>query len=160
MLGVPPRRTSQSAAETALAEATLDTVITHPDGTFTKGGSLDVGLNLHELQFPSGPDILNVAVFDVLGQTGSFGKAPQFHGDQFDPFYILDSISTDVNLGTLHTGDTLSYVYSLKAEGTTHGFERGYFAFLGDPFGADVISDNRTATVTPVTGADVPEAST
>jgi len=119
-----------------------------------------VGLKLRELQFPSGPQIFNVAVFDVLGQTGSFGKAPQFHGDQFDPFYILDSISTDVNLGTLHTGDTLSYVYSLKAEGTTHGFERGYFAFLGDPFGADVISDNRTATVTPVTGADVPEAST
>jgi len=36
--------------------------------------------------------------------------------------------------GLLHTGDTLAYVYTQTAEGTTHGFERGYDAFLGDPF--------------------------
>jgi hypothetical protein len=45
----------------------------------------------------------------------------------------LDPFSTDVDLGLLNTGDTLSYVYTLTAEGTTHGFERGYQAFLGDP---------------------------
>jgi hypothetical protein len=160
LLGVPPRRDFPSATETALAEATLTTVITHPDGTITKGGSLDIGLKLHEIQLPSGPDLLNVAALDVLGNTGSFGKTPEFHGDDFEPSFTLDSISTDVKLGTLHNGDILSYVYSLKAEGTTHGFERGYFAFLGDPFGVDVIGDNLTATVTPVTDADAPEAST
>jgi hypothetical protein len=26
--------------------------------------------------------------------------------------------------------------------GTTHGFEHGYDAFLGDPFGAEIVGDN------------------
>ena len=66
-------------------------------------------------------------------------------------------MSTDVGLGVLHKGDTLAYVYTLTAEGTTHGFERGYDAFLGDPFGVDVITDNLSVTVAT---ADVPQAST
>ena len=51
----------------------------------------------------------------------------------------------------------MSWVYALTAQGTTHGFERGYFAFLGDPFGEDVITGNLTETI--VTSA-VPETST
>ena len=47
-------------------------------------------------------------------------------------------MSTDVKLGTLQPGDTVSYVYQLTAQGTTHGGEQGYVAFLGDPFGLDV----------------------
>ena len=39
--------------------------------------------------------------------------------------FLLDPFSTDVDLGMLNTGDNLSYVYTLTAEGTTHGFERG-----------------------------------
>ena len=39
---------------------------------------------------------------------------------------VIDSTSAVVDLGLLHTGDTLAYVYTLTAEGTTHGFERGY----------------------------------
>jgi hypothetical protein len=54
----------------------------------------------------------------------------------------IDPVSTDVNLGLLHMGDTLAYVYTLTSEGTTHGFERGYDAFLGDPFGVEVVSNN------------------
>jgi hypothetical protein len=54
----------------------------------------------------------------------------------------------------LHTGDTLAYVYTLTAEGTTHGFEQGYDAFLGDPFGVDVVADNLRVTVAL---ADTPE---
>ena len=160
LLGVPPRRSSTSDTETATAGANLVTLITHPDGTITKGGSIEIGLNLGEIQVASGPDLLNLADLEVLGQTGSFGIAPKFSGDDFNPVYTFASISTDVNLGRLRTGDTLSYVYTLTASGTTHGFERGYFAFLGDPFGADVIGDNLIATVTPVTDADTPEATT
>jgi hypothetical protein len=58
----------------------------------------------------------------------------------------IDPVSTDVDLGLLHTGDTLAYIYTLTAEGTTHGFERGYDAFLGDPFGVDVVDGNLSAS--------------
>ena len=51
----------------------------------------------------------------------------------------------------------MSWVYTLTAQGTTHGFERGYFAFLGDPFGDDVVTGNLTQTIRD--GAAVPEAS-
>ena len=44
----------------------------------------------------------------------------------------------NIKLGTLEPGDTVSYVYQLTAEGTTHGGEQGFVAFLGDPFGEDV----------------------
>ena len=159
LLGVPPRRTGISDTETAVAGAILTSQITHPDLTISRGGGLEVGLNLGEVQFPSGSDILNVAQLETLGQTGMFGKAPVFSGDDFDPVYTLDSISTTVHLGTMHTGDILSFVYTLDAFGTTHGFERGYFAFIGDPFGVDVIGDNLQIEVTPA-ATDTPEAST
>ena len=54
----------------------------------------------------------------------------------------------------------MSYVYTLTAEGTTHGFERGYFAFLGDPFGGEVVSDNLSFTIEPVTATAAPETGT
>jgi hypothetical protein len=160
LLGVPPRRTGLSDTETATASATLDTVITHPDGTFSKGGSLEYGMSLGEIQFPSGKDLFNLAEPKFLGQTGALGVVPVFNGDDFEPVYTIDSFSTAVNLGTLHTGDVLSYVYTLTASGTTHGFERGYFAFLGDPFGGNAIGDNLAVTVTPAGSADAPEAGT
>src|SRR5262249_53498883 len=71
----------------------------------------------------------------------------------------IDSVSTDVKLGVLHKGDTLSYVYTLTAVGTTHGFEQGYDAFVGDPFGTNPITDNLTVTAT-LADADAPEPRT
>jgi hypothetical protein len=58
-------------------------------------------------------------------------------------------------LGTLQPGDTVSYVYQLTAQGTTHGGEQGYVAFLGDPFGSDVTSGNLVLSL-----SSVPEPST
>jgi hypothetical protein len=52
----------------------------------------------------------------------------------------------------------MSWVYTLTAQGTTHGFERGYFAFLGDPFGENVITGNLAETI--VTSSAAPEAGT
>jgi len=156
LLGVPPRRSDLSTTETAQASAKLVAAVTHPDLTID-GSSLEIGMRESETQVPSGSNLLNLANVDFLGQTGSLGKGPTFNGDDFNPSFTLDSVSLDVNLPVLHTGDILSYVYSLTAEGTTHGFEQGYFAFLGDPFGGNAISDNLTVTMTP---SDVPEAST
>jgi hypothetical protein len=88
-------------------------------------------------------------------------------GPLFDSFVCnfvsackIDSVSTDVRLGVLHKGDTLAYVYTLTAEGTTHGFEHGYDAFLGDPFGAQIVADNLSVSVTLADSAAAPEAGT
>jgi hypothetical protein len=162
LLGVPPRRSGISAAESAEATASVVAEITHPDLTQLDGGRFDYGLRETERQVPSGMDLLNLPDLKVLGQTGSVAGAPVFIGDDFNPGWSLDPVSVEVNLGTLHTGDILSYVYTLNATGTTHGFERGYDAFLGDPFGVDVITDNLGVTVTPAdaTGSTVPEPTT
>ena len=152
---IPPNRDFRSATETAEASARVDTVITHPDGTFSKGGSFEYGLREFEtqLQNPAG-GFLNFADFALIGTAGP----PIAVGDGVTSAgFLLDPLSTSVDLGTLHTGDILSYVYTLTAEGTTHGFERGYDARLGDPFGVDVITNNLSVTVAV---ANVPEPST
>ena len=155
LLGVPPNRDNPSFTETAEARANVDTIITHADGSFSKGGSFEFGLREFETQIPDGAGtFLNFSDVDLLGSDGPLFNTlrPNFVGA-----WNIDSVSTDVMLGVLHTGDTLAYVYTLTAEGTTHGFERGYDAFLGDPFGVNIVADNLGVTVAL---ADVPEAST
>jgi hypothetical protein len=165
LFGVPPRQTVISATETAQASASLVATITHTDLTQIEGSMFEYGLSLSEIQIPSGTDLLNLVDIKALGQTGEVMKrGPSFNGDDFSPAYFLDAVSTDLDLGTILPGETLSYVYTLTAQGTTHGFERGYDAFLGDPFGADAFSDNLGVTVTTVGNTpppgDVPESST
>lgn len=160
--GVPPNRDNPSSAETAQATARVDTVITHPDGSFSKGGSFEFGLREFETQLPDSlGTLLNFADMEVIGTDGSLFDSlhEDFDFPQSRVRWRIDPVSTDVNLGLLHTGDTLAYVYTLTAEGTTHGFERGYDAFLGDPFGVDVVSNNLGVTVV-LADAGVPEAST
>lgn len=155
--GVPPNRSNPSFTETAQASARVDTVITHPNGTFSKGGSFEFGLKEFETQLPgSGGDLLNFADLELIGTDGPLFTSlhEDFDFPQSRVRWRIDSVSTDVDLGLLHTGDILAYVYTLTAEGTTHGFERGYDAFLGDPFGVDVVSNNLTVTAAL---ADVPE---
>jgi hypothetical protein len=142
---IPPNRDFPSSTETAQAVAQVDTLITHPDGTFSKGGSFQFGLREFETQLsnPAG-GFLNFADFALIGTAGP----PIALGDgETSALFLLDPISTTVDLGTLNTGDILSYVYTLTAEGTTHGFERGYDAFLGDPFGAETVANNLDVTV-------------
>src|SRR5262245_35792541 len=155
LLGVPPNRDNPSFTETAEARANVDTVITHADGSFSHGGSFEFGLREFETQIPDGTGtFLNFSDVDLIGTDG-----PLF--DTLRPNFVgawnIDSVSTDVSLGVLHEGDTLAYVYTLTASGTTHGFERGYDAFLGDPFGVSIVGDNLSVTVSL---ADVPEPGT
>ena len=159
LLGVPPRRTGISASETAEADARVDVVITHPDGSMTQG-LFEYGLREFETQVPSGKDLLNLADKQILEHPNPLLFTPvlRFNGDDFNPSYTLDPVSLDLDLGVIQPGDTMSWVYTLTAEGTTHGFERGYFAFLGDPFGEEVSSGNLVETIG--AAADAPEAST
>jgi hypothetical protein len=166
LFGIPPNRDNPSSTETAQAVAKVDTVITHPDGTFSKGGSFEYGLREFETQIPNqggGFGLLNFADIDLIGAAGSLASLLQ---EDFDfpesrvRFRLDTTFVTDVDLGVLHTGDTLSYVYTLTAEGTTHGFERGYDAFLGDPFRAEVVTGNLILSATAVPETAVPEPAT
>jgi hypothetical protein len=89
----------------------------------------EFGLREFEIQLPNpAGGFLNLAEFRLIGTAGppiAVGDEPTVAAWKLDPF------STTVDLGLLHTGDTLSYVYTLTAEGSTHGFERGFQASLG-----------------------------
>jgi len=158
LLGVPPRRSGPSATETAEARAEVDSVITHPDGSMTQG-IFEFGLREFETQVPSGTDLLNLADKQILEHPNPLVFTPHlsFNGDDFNPSYTLDPVALDLDLGVIQAGDTMSWVYTLTAQGTTHGFERGYFAFLGDPFGEDLSTGNLTQTIVP---SAVPEPNT
>ena len=154
LIGVPPNRDSISATETAEAKATLEATIIHPDFSTSRGASFEFGLRAFEKQLFLGPGhFANFADVGFLGANNStvdLFQSFKDNGDQFNPRFSLNSVTTDVMLGTLQPGDTVSYVYELTAQGTTHGAEQGYVAFLGDPFGLDVTSDNLILSTTSV----------
>jgi hypothetical protein len=146
LIGVPPNRDSISATETAEAKATLSATIVHPDLSTSPGASFQFGLRAFEQQLIIGPgSFANFADVKFLGASAStvdLFNSFKDNGDRFNPRFSLDSVTANVKLGTLQPGDTVSYVYQLTADGTTHGAEQGYVAFLGDPFGSDVTSGN------------------
>ena len=103
------------------------------------------------------PLVNNFAVLDPI----SSGKLPinpfktlADNGSASTPKSTIDNLSFVQMLGTLHPGDILSYVYTLTAEGTTHGAEQGFLAFVGDPF--DLAATGGGFELTAVTAA-VPE---
>jgi hypothetical protein len=160
LIGVPPNRDSFSATETAEAKATLATTIIHPDSSTSSGASFEFGLRAFEQQLEFGPGhFANFADVKFLGannSTVSLFDSFKDNGAKSNPRFSVDSVSTNVKLGTLQPGDTVSYVYELTAQGTTHGAEQGYVAFLGDPFGLDVTSGNLVLSTT----SAVPEPAT
>jgi hypothetical protein len=159
LIGVPPNRDSMSATETAEAKATLATTIIHADLSTSPGLSFEFGLRALERQLVIRPgDFANFADVQFLGvnnSTVSLFDSFKDNGDAFNPRFSLDAVSTNLLLGTLQPGDTVSYVYQLTAQGTTHGAEQGYVAFLGDPFGGEVTTGNLVLSI-----ASVPEPGT
>ena len=164
LIGVPPNRDSIGAAETAEAKATLEATIIHPDLSTSRGASFEFGLRTFERQlFLRLGDFENFADVGFLGannSTVSLFDSFKDNGDRSNPRFSLDSVSTNVKLGTLQPGDTVSYVYQLTAQGTTHGGEQGYVAFLGDPFGSDVTSGNLVLSTSSVLEPSAPEPAT
>jgi hypothetical protein len=154
LIGVAPQRDSVSAAETAEAKATLQTTIIHPDFSTSPGGSFEFGLRAFERQFSLSPGVFsNFADVQFIGANNStvdLFNSFKDNGSDSNPRFTIDSVSTNVKLGLLQPGDTVSYVYQLAAQGTTHGGEHGHVAFLGDPFGLEVTSGNLILSMTPV----------
>ncbi|HEY7091269.1 MAG TPA: hypothetical protein VH518_24445, partial [Tepidisphaeraceae bacterium] len=148
LIGVPPNRDSISATETAEAKATLQTTIIHADLSTSQGASFEFGLRTFERQFIIRPgDFSNFADVGFIGASNvSLFDTFKDNGESSNPRFSVDAVSTNVTLGTLQPGDTVSYIYQLTAQGTTHGGEQGYMAFLGDPFGVDVVSGNLVLT--------------
>jgi hypothetical protein len=161
LIGVPPERDSISATETAEAEATLAVTIVHPDSSTSPGRNFEFGLRTFERQLILSPGVFeNFADVGFLGlnsSTVSLFDSFKDNADPFNPRFTIDAVSPNVSLGILEPGDTMSYIYQLTAEGTTHGGEQGYVAFLGDPFGADVVGDNLVLIATPVSANSVSE---
>ena len=161
LIGVPPLRDSASVAETAEATARLTATIIHPDLTTSPGASFEFGMRIFETQLPSGTGALeNFWDHEFIGINDS---TRQLFEDAFpirfvsvtNPRLDMNPVSTDVRLGTLQPGDTVSYDYQLTAQGTTNGGERGFVAFLGDPFGSAVTEGNLVLST-----ASVPEPAT
>jgi hypothetical protein len=161
LIGVPPMRDEASATETAEAKATLTATIIHPDLSKSAGASFEFGLRAFETQLPSATGSLaNFWDYEFIGLNN---RTQHLFDDAFkikftsitNPRFDMDPVSTDVGLGTLQPGDTVSYIYQLTAQGTTLGGEQGYVAFLGDPFGQEVTTGNLIPSV-----ASVPEPAT
>ena len=139
LFNIPNEETTfRGITETAEAEANLAFVITHADGSTTKG-SFEFGLRVFEQQVPSGAQVFDVVEHKFIGDNVAtlplFNKSFHDNGSSSEPKLFLDALSTDVDTGDLEPGDTLDVVYQLSAKGTTHGGEQGFLAFLGDPFG-------------------------
>jgi hypothetical protein len=164
LIGVPPDRDGVSATETAEAEATLAAIITHPDDSISPGPTFEFGLKTFERQLFLGPghfeNFADVGFLGANNNTVDLFRSFKDNGDPFNPRFTLDSATANIKLGTLEPGDTVSYVYKLTAEGTTHGAEQGFMAFLGDPFGEDVVAGNLILTTDQAPGAGVPEPAT
>jgi hypothetical protein len=159
LIDVPPRRTGLSATETAQAEATLEVQIFHSDATISHV-HFEFGLAASEDQLPSGAQLLNVAKIKTIGTDDSLFGTFQISGPDSNPRYSIDDVTTDVPFGTIKPGDSLTYLYQLTAQGTTIGGEQGFMAFLGDPFGGELFSDNLILNLTPLSIPGVPEPPT
>jgi hypothetical protein len=113
-------------------------------------------LRTFERQISLGPgrfaNFADVAFIGANSDTTALFASFKDNGDAFNPRFSLDPVSADIKLGNLQPGDTVSYVYQLTAQGTTHGEEQGYVAFLGDPFGLEATSGNLVLSI-----ASVPE---
>src|SRR5262249_31538390 len=122
----------------------------HADGSSETGGSYDFGMKAFERQLMLGPGTF--ANFADVGFIGDPGVTANFHDNQnsSNPRFSIDEFTTNVRLGVLEPGDTVSYVYKLIAQGTTAGFEHGFMAFVGDPFGADITEGNLQVSADPV----------
>jgi hypothetical protein len=137
LLGVAPFRSAPRATETAEAKVELATDIHRADGTFESGPFFQFGMRMTEKQIELAPNTF--ANFDdvkfLFENVGTLSLTPNNNDSKTSPRVSLDPITLTPTLGTLHPGDSLTFVYSLFAIETTGGGEgKGAFAFVGDPF--------------------------
>jgi len=157
LLGVPPNRDSPSTTETAEATADLWVHIQRANGSVEDRKLFEYGLRTFEVQYLLGPGVFGN--FADIEPIGSASGTVTTNNDPYNPTFSLAARDFDLVLGDLYEGDTLSYIYQLTAQGSTNGYEHGYQAFLGDPFGVNITSGNLVPTITPLSAGPgtVPE---
>jgi hypothetical protein len=149
LIGVAPNRDAVSKTESARTAVILTSIIDRADGTQAQGGSFEYGIRADEYQIPLGPGVYeNFA--DISITNDIFQNTLTNNGDTYNPEWTLAAVKGNVTLGVLGPGDSISYVYTISASGTTLGGEHGYYAFIGDPFGIDVVSGNLLPVLGPV----------
>lgn len=148
LIGVAPNRDSVSKAESAQTLVTLTSFVTRADGTRTNAGSFEYGMRADEYQFPLGPGTYE-NFGDIRITNDIFQNTLTRNTDAFNPEWTLSAVKGDVKLATLSAGEALTYEYTLTATGMTLGREHGYYAFIGDPFGVDVVVGNLIPTLAP-----------
>ena len=150
LIGVAPNRNGISKSESAQTLVTLTSFITHADGTQTNGGSFEYGMRADEYQLPLGPGVYE-NFGDITITNDIFLNTLTRSGDPFNPEWTLAAVKGDVNLGGPWASATrMTWDYTLTATGTTLGGEHGYYAFIGDPFGVDIVSGNLGVSTAPV----------
>jgi hypothetical protein len=157
LMGVAPNRDGFSATETASAIASLAAEINHVDGSVAQRPVWQFGLKEFESQINLSPAVFaNFGDLELIlegSQDGvnlfsSLTSNDSPNGEHnFNPKWTLDAVSTSVSLGTLKPGESVDYLYQLTAHGGTNGGERGYNAFLGDPFNVQVLGGNLAPTI-------------
>ena len=151
LLGVPPNRDGYSNTETARATVQMSSLVTHADGTTSPGRGMSLQLSVQEYQAPVGPDVY--ANFAYVSATGDWDPLwlDVADNDSLDnPEWANAPFGGNAVLGVVQSGDTVSWVYSLLATGTTLGHEHGFYAYIGDPFGLDVVGGNLVVSTSPV----------
>jgi hypothetical protein len=111
----------------ASAVITLQTTLTHPDGSKVEAIPLDYGLRVSRepvsgviFPFPTRDGAGSLSRFD--DPDGSFG------------FKLSDLGAKHFSLGEIGPGDTLEFTYDYVAQASTGFGETGVFAAIGDPF--------------------------
>lgn len=137
LLGVPPFTSAPRATETAQATAELETFIDRAGGSRVIGPFFQFGMLLTETQIELAPGTFSnfADVKFLFENVGALSIPLNSNDSKTSPRFSFDPITLTPALGTLHPGDSVTYVYSLTAIETTAGGEgKGAFAFIGDPF--------------------------
>lgn len=137
LIGVPPQRDSPNKIESAQVTVSVDSLITDSSGAVRKGTSFLMALRVEEYQlFVSPGNYQNFADLSFVGDWSGFYSQVRITRDQDE--WSLDPMHGSLSVGTLDFGETVEFTYRLEASTSTFGYERGGYAFLGDPFHVDV----------------------
>lgn len=112
---------------TAFADITLQTRLTHPDGSTVEAIPLDYGLLL--VREPVSGVLFPFPTRDAAGSLSRFDEPDGSFG-----FRLANFNGTAFSLGNIGPGDTLELTYDYFARASTGFGETGVFAAIGDPF--------------------------
>lgn len=151
LIGVPANRDGISKTESAQVTVSLSSIITRADGTVGAGKGFTLQLRMDEYQILLSPGVYeNYGADSLIGDWDLFLPDLACNSSASKPECAVGPFGGDTTMGTLSFGDSVTWAYSLLTTGSTVGREQGYFAFIGDPFGLQVVEGNLAISISPV----------